>query len=411
MTVRARALAAIGRYQTSAFHERLAGRCECRFTPSCSHYAEDALRRRSVPVALLLIAWRILRCNRFTAMGTYDPVGPRHPRRVRRAFAVIGLAALTTLFVGGTASAVSAPALRAAPMQGGFGQTAGGCSASVAGQPITALDASHPLQVHKGQGVVLTGRAPANVAGLQIELSATTNIKIHFIEKLATRTETHNSTGQNFQKAGNVDTYLKYGSGVYRVDVHSVATPGWNCSATFYVEMHGSKLAAEVAVAVGGIGAIGVALSPGDEPPSDDLPPKQGEGGLYDPTIAPDALEKAQGREAWSKDKQRNTKANSTVGCLAAILFALIASTGAFAFAVPAAGGGSAAAAEPERVWVRGRPVLGFISGLLFGLGTTVALQQFNVYPLNLTSAIVAPLVTAFLGGWRGWRGRAWVRR
>jgi hypothetical protein len=35
-------------------------------------------------------------------------------------------------------------------------------------------------------------------------------------------------------------------------------------------------------------------------------------------------------------------------------------------------------------------------------------LQQLGFYPLNLTSAVVAPLCTAVLGGWRGWRGTAW---
>jgi hypothetical protein len=53
--------------------------------------------------------------------------------------------------------------------------------------------------------------------------------------------------------------------------------------------------------------------------------------------------------------------------------------------------------------------VLGFISGLVAGLGITVALQQFNVYPLTIASAVGAPLVTAVLGAARGWRGTAWI--
>ena len=407
MTLRNSALAAIHRYRTSPFHDHVLEHYECRFTPSCSHYAEDALRLRNLPVALLLIAWRLLRCNRFTPAGRHDPVTPRDPRRVRKAFAVLGLAALTTLFLAGTASAATAPALTGFPTQGGFGPTAGGCTASVAGVPINTLTADHPLQVHKGQGVLLTGRAPAGISNLpsSIGLRSTTDIRIHFIEKVATRSETHNATGQSFQRAVNVDTYLKYGSGMYRVDVHSVAPGGWDCSATFYVEMHGSKLAAEVAVAVGGIGAAGMAASArGDEPDPDALPPKADDQGMVDPTTPVESYEK------WQKDRAANTKASSGTACLAGILFALIASTGAFAFALPAAGAVGKGDAAPQRVWTRGHPILGFVSGLFFGLGTTVALQQFNVYPLNLLSGIVAPLVTAVLGAWRGWRGTAWRR-
>lgn len=45
----------------------------CRFYPSCSHYAIDALRHRGVVVGFLLIGKRILRCHPFS-LGGYDPV-------------------------------------------------------------------------------------------------------------------------------------------------------------------------------------------------------------------------------------------------------------------------------------------------------------------------------------------------
>ncbi len=45
----------------------------CRFYPSCSHYALEALETFSLPKALLKIIWRVLRCNPFSA-GGYDPV-------------------------------------------------------------------------------------------------------------------------------------------------------------------------------------------------------------------------------------------------------------------------------------------------------------------------------------------------
>lgn len=45
----------------------------CRFEPSCSRYAVEALRRYGPWRGLWLAASRILRCNPFHA-GGYDPV-------------------------------------------------------------------------------------------------------------------------------------------------------------------------------------------------------------------------------------------------------------------------------------------------------------------------------------------------
>jgi uncharacterized protein len=45
----------------------------CRFTPTCSHYAHDAVLRHGVLRGGLLATWRILRCQPFSAAGP-DPV-------------------------------------------------------------------------------------------------------------------------------------------------------------------------------------------------------------------------------------------------------------------------------------------------------------------------------------------------
>lgn len=45
----------------------------CRFTPTCSHYAVEALERHGVLAGLLLAIKRILRCHPWSA-GGYDPV-------------------------------------------------------------------------------------------------------------------------------------------------------------------------------------------------------------------------------------------------------------------------------------------------------------------------------------------------
>ncbi|MBU0909562.1 MAG: membrane protein insertion efficiency factor YidD [Proteobacteria bacterium] len=45
----------------------------CRFTPSCSHYAIEAIKQHGSLKGSLLAGYRILRCQPF-CRGGYDPV-------------------------------------------------------------------------------------------------------------------------------------------------------------------------------------------------------------------------------------------------------------------------------------------------------------------------------------------------
>jgi uncharacterized protein len=65
------------------FYQRLhAGRPpRCRYIPSCSQYALEAVQRRGVLVAVALTARRLSRCHPWGGHG-YDPVPER--RRARR---------------------------------------------------------------------------------------------------------------------------------------------------------------------------------------------------------------------------------------------------------------------------------------------------------------------------------------
>lgn len=55
------------------------GAC-CRFTPTCSEYAIEAIRIHGALRGLFLAIWRILRCNPFTK-GGFDPVPPKKEQK------------------------------------------------------------------------------------------------------------------------------------------------------------------------------------------------------------------------------------------------------------------------------------------------------------------------------------------
>jgi putative membrane protein insertion efficiency factor len=52
----------------------------CRFTPSCSAYAIEAIRVHGSLKGSLLAIWRILRCNPF-CKGGYDPVPEKKAKK------------------------------------------------------------------------------------------------------------------------------------------------------------------------------------------------------------------------------------------------------------------------------------------------------------------------------------------
>lgn len=49
----------------------------CRYYPTCSAYAEQAVREHGIIRGSGLAAWRLVRCNPFSR-GGYDPVPSRH---------------------------------------------------------------------------------------------------------------------------------------------------------------------------------------------------------------------------------------------------------------------------------------------------------------------------------------------
>jgi len=59
-------------------------RPRCKYYPSCSEYAVQAVDRFGILRGLVLAGWRLLRCNPFSR-GGFDPVENQHLFKVRDA--------------------------------------------------------------------------------------------------------------------------------------------------------------------------------------------------------------------------------------------------------------------------------------------------------------------------------------
>lgn len=55
----------------------------CKYLPTCSEYAYEAIERHGAIRGSLLAVWRVLRCNPFSR-GGYDPVPERFLQRKAR---------------------------------------------------------------------------------------------------------------------------------------------------------------------------------------------------------------------------------------------------------------------------------------------------------------------------------------
>jgi putative component of membrane protein insertase Oxa1/YidC/SpoIIIJ protein YidD len=401
-----RFLHVIDRYRTSPEFARYHG--ACRFRPTCSAYAARALRTRALPYAVVLIVWRLLRCTRLTRAGTFDPVPIRRTSLLqvlrRRGRTVVtgalGLISVTGLVV----------LLTAAPAEA-VGITKG-CSATVNGVSPAQMTHTDPLVVHKGEQVVVRGTG--TWSGVVV-----TRVRVDLIGDLAQYTgPPHQGTGRSWGGTVNVDEYLKYGSGLYLVRAYAVGDE-WSCTASGYVRLSdGSPLTKPIGAGAAGLavaGAAGVAGASlaGTRQGADEGTPEPQTG---DEKVASDVSDvvTALSTPAEPPAKQMRDVAQNAVkdvGCLFFVIAVFLALLSFIDFDRDAGSLGAATttsalgAAKQGRVTRHGHPVLGAVSGLVFGLGAAVLLQQFAVWPLTLSTAIVVPLVCALAGGVRAYLG------
>jgi putative membrane protein insertion efficiency factor len=79
------ALGALAVYRAAVspiLHALNHNRPACRFEPSCSEYARDAIAEHGFARGVAMAAWRVARCNPWGGHG-YDPVESAPGRRAR----------------------------------------------------------------------------------------------------------------------------------------------------------------------------------------------------------------------------------------------------------------------------------------------------------------------------------------
>ena len=366
-------------------------RIECRFQPTCSHFAEHVLRDRALPIALLMIVGRLLRCNPLARKVSPDPVWRSkklRPNSVRTVFAVAALTGAIWMFAANLASAQSL--------------TGDGCQASINGRSPAGMTKDNPLVVQEGGSVSVNGTVPANIASLPSEqITSTTSIEISLIKDLAKITrEVRQGSGPQWGGSVSVDPYLRFGGGLYHAAGIGSGTPGWSCRADGYIQLDaGNPLATPAGItgmalfAGGTLGAL-ASTRTNASPTAEEV---KGDFGKDVDNII--------GAEPAKPEPDRAADVGASVGCaLIGLLYAIGA--GYTGGGIGTGGAVFAKASGSKRIWVRAHPIGGFFSGLIAGLGIGVLGQQFSMWPLSIVTAIVVPVGVALLCTLRAWKGK-----
>jgi hypothetical protein len=134
-------------------------------------------------------------------------------------------------------------------------EVTGGCSATVNGQTLDALDIKHPLVVAKGDILALTGSVPASAGTGTI--SSETKIFVEVVGDVPVAEQTGNGvTWGDWVEVPDVLASLA--PGVYKVKGTATGA-GWICTGSAYIKIEGGPLTA--AAAIGAVSAIAGAVA------------------------------------------------------------------------------------------------------------------------------------------------------
>jgi hypothetical protein len=321
---------------------------------------------------------------------------------VPTAFAILAISGFVVVVTAGIAQAVG---------------VTGGCKVTVRGVDPSSMTKKHPLVVHKGETVQVDGTAPAGVP-VQANDPNVTIIHIAIIEGIyKANTTAEPGHGPHWGGSKNVDNYLKYGVGLYKVTGTGTGR-GWDCDGSGYVKLKDGnplgKPTGDAALVLSLLGLGGTALSSrggkpdagADDSPSDETAENSTGANEFVDDVVND-------RPVADYTPDAPNEAVAGLGCLALIVVACLGMAGAIGgnlTPMAVAAGGRARRAPKSRVWVHGHPILGFVSGLVAGVGITVLAQQFAMWPLTILTAIVFPIIVGLICAVRAYLGRPYKR-
>lgn len=276
-----------------------------------------------------------------------------------------------------------------------------GCTATVNGRAVRSLTEEDPVAPKGKKGrIVLRGNKPGGRGKNAGSKTETNFYAVVFGARLALES----STSKAGKWGGRVELpgYLtSLGAGTYRIEAETAGADASQCTASAYVRLKGGPLTFAL-----GIGAlltgVGAAVALGARGNAANAPDKG--------TIAKKTGIEGRGAKV-APDKLRTGAVDLGYLAVLAVVFYLAYEElfdfgDSIGFAVPAAAAGASAA---RRVWVHGRVLRGFIGGFLFGVGLALVLHQLDVWPLDLTQALVFPVMVGIASAARAYIGSAFT--
>lgn len=294
--------------------------------------------------------------------------------------------------------ALSAVAIVALTSTAAFGQGVdGGCTATVNDEDPSALTEDDPLKVDEDDTVDLVGTVPPDGGG-----SSKTEVYV-IVAGFRVPVEDEQGTGEEWGDTVEVPNAIAdLAPGIYRVEGEASGTGGWNCEGSAYVDVDGGPFTA-AAAAGAGLFVVGALLA------------DRGLGKRRRGDVQAVMAKIRPGLRDQVPDLEHDPRPGSVFSLVFLVAIGALAALAAFEVVeLPEALLGAtapvaAARVDYDRVWLRGRPVVGFFGGLLMGLGIALVLHQLDVWPLDTTQGLAFPVAAAVLWAIRGWIGRAFL--